>query len=849
MKRIGQYTLWIWLVSGLIIAGKSAAVEIRYGLSQLQQDTLGRRAMMPLDGVWTMQIGGSGEWQGFQLPAPLRLRDQFMFVRRFSLDSSMIANAYELAFNGIDGSSTIYLNKKIIAIHSAGTAPLTVTLSDKDLFVNAENELVVQMDCRLDYRRSVPLLVRNRGIPLSGNGLFRPVVLRKGATPFVAAITLTPGESAGFGSLDIAVRATVLLGKPDSLTLAALSKLRGAVEILDSQTALPVYTSPLLPLNPASSDTATLQAPAVIPDFHFWRPGAPERYRVVVQLLEGGVVVDRASVYFALSQPRQWLEASRGKSGGFRYRAVEWVEDATHVLLTPAQQEQQIAQDLQGITELGANTVRLPGGIPGESFLRRCDSLGLAVMAEIPMANIPSAHLDNDVIRMKAKKALTDLILAFRDHPCIAAWGLGTGYNPGDRQAETFLREFAAIARTLDSRPVYAGVRGRNRNTGSLPVDLEIVEVPPEKIATFKAGSWRAPGSYLLQFASPMTIRSANDRSAQQNQAYYLKMAILETERLGEAAGLLVTPWRDWSGESPHTYWGPRLNSPLYLCGLLDAAGQQRLAWQVTKAAFTGTAMPELLPADLTVDDPAVFQIVSIALIVLLLFYIRRDKRMSHYLHRVFVYPHGFYMDLIENRQVNPFLTGVVGLASFLTMSTLLASLVFFLRENSLFDEILTWFFPGATAKDQAILLIWHPERMIFVFTGLMIGIALLQSLVYKMVVFGQHRYLRFSQIVTFTFWVPANFIFALPLAVVLFRILTQSNLVMAALIYFVLILVWFFLRALRGTRVILQISFLKTLLVVIAAAGIIALVIGLYLEQSRAMLAYAAYYRALLGL
>jgi len=35
----------------------------------------------------------------------------------------------------------------------------------------------------------------------------------------------------------------------------------------------------------------------------------------------------------------------------------------------------------------------------------------------------------------------------------------------------------------------------------------------------------------------------------------------------------------------------------------------------------------------------------------------------------------------------------------------------------------------------------------------------------------------------------------------------------------------------------------------VIAAAGIIALVIGLYLEQSRAMLAYAAYYRALLGL
>ncbi len=848
MKRIGYYALRIGLIAGLFVAGQGAGAELHYGLSQLSQDTLARRAAMPLDGIWSVQMGGSGEWQGFQLPAPLRLRDQFTFIKKFSLDSSMIASTYELAFDGLDGLSTISLNKKIIATHSAGTAPFTVALTDKDLFLNAENELVVQMDGRLDYRRSVPLLVRSRGIPLSGNGLFRPVVLRTGAAPCVAAVTVTPGEAADSGSLVVDLRATISLGMMDSLSLAALPQLRGTVEILDGKTAQSLYLSQPQPLMLAAKDTASLQVAAVIPDFHYWRPGAPERYRVVVQLFSSGVAVDRAWLNFALSQPRQWLEASRGKREVFRFHAVEWVEDAAHVLLSPAQQEEQISQDLAGIVELGANTVRLAGGIPGEFFLRRCDSLGLAVMAEIPMANVPSAHLDNDAIRMKAKKALTDLILAFRDHPCVAAWGLGSGYDPGDRRATAFLRELAAVARALDDRPVYAGVRGKHLAAGPLPVDLEIAEVPPEKIATFKAAAWRTSGSYLLQLASPLNNRAASDRSAQQNQAYYLKMAILEAGRLDDAAGLLITPWRDWSGESPHTFWGPRPNSALYLCGLLDAGGQQRLSWQVAKAAFTGTPMPELLPADFAADDPAVFQMVSIALIVLLLFYIRRDKRMSHYLHRVFVYPHGFYMDLIENRQINPFLTGLVGLASFVTMSTLLASLVYFLRENSLFDEMLTWFFPSATAKDQAIRLIWHPERMILVFTGMMIGVALLQSLVYKMVVFGQRRYLRFSQIVTFTFWVPANFIFALPLAVVLFRMLAQSSLVTAALIYFMVILIWFFLRALRGTWVILQISFFKTLLVVIAAVGILALVIGLYLEQSRAMLAYSAYYRALLG-
>jgi len=847
MTRVTKTSFRLGLALLLIFAGRGTAVESYYGLSRLMQDSLGRRTAMPLDGLWTMQIDG-GSWQGFQLPAAPRLRDQFTFVKKFTLDSSMISTAYELAFEGMDGSSTVYLNKKIIASHSAGTAPLTVALTDKDLFVNAENELVVQMDDRLDYRRSVPLLVRSRGIPLSGNGLFRPVVLRTGATPFVAAVALTPAELPGSGSLDLRVRATIALGRMDSLALAALPQLHGAVEIVDAQTTLPVYTSPQQPLFLSTSDTTSLQLTAAISEFRYWRPGAPQRYRVVVQLLEGGVAIDRAALYFGLSQPRQWLEKSTARNGGFRFHAVEWIEDAAQVLLPPAEQELRIAQDLQGMRELGANAVRLPGVVPGESFLRRCDSLGLAVMAEIPMTNIPSAHLDNAAIKLKAKKALTELILACRDHPCIAAWGLGTGYDPGERRAAAFLREFAEIARSLDSRPVYAGIRGRHIAAGPLPVDLQIVEVPPEKIALFKSAAWRPGGNYLFQFSSPLNNRVASDRSAQQNQAYYLKMAILEAGRLGDSAGLLITPWRDWSGESPHTYWGPRANGQLFLAGLLDDSGQQRLAWQVVKAAFSGSAMPELLPADVAADDPAVFQIISIVLIVLLLFYIRRDKRMSHYLHRAFVYPHGFYMDLIENRQVNLFLTIVVGLASFLTMSTLVASLVYFLRENSLFDEVLTWLFPGGAAKSQAIGLIWHPERMIAVFTGLMIGMSLLQSLVYKMVVFGQRRYLRFSQIVTFTFWVPANFIFALPLAVVLFRILAQSSLVTAGLAYFAIILVWFFLRALRGTRVILQISFFKTLLVIIAAAATLALVLGLYLEQSRAMLAYGAYYRALLG-
>ena len=833
----------------LLAAGWAAAAEFTFRMADFAQDSLARRTALRLDGVWNMHTSGGDDWRPIQLPAAFRLRDQYTLQKKFTLDSSMVSSFYELEFAGVDGSCTIYLNKKIIGSHSTGTAPFIIRLKRDDLFFNAENELIVELDSRLDYRRSLPLLVRDRGIPLSGDGLFRPLIMRTGKTPYVSALSVAAAETASFGGLALSLRSTIRLGGMDSLALASLQPLRGSVEIFDAQLAQSLFTSPVMPLFLTNGDSAVLEMPAMIPGFRYWQPIAPQRYEVRVQLFMDGVVVDRIFAFFALSRPGQWLAESMQRGTGFRFRAIEWVDDEAQRLLPEEQQRERIAEDLRGVIDLGANAVRVNGSMPDEFFMRSCDSLGLVVLIEIPVVNIPSAHLENATIRLKAKEALVGMIGAYRSHPSVAAWGLGSGYDPVDPAAKRFINELTEVARSMDSRPLYAGIRGKKMASGGVPVDLQIVDVPLEELSAFSRTAWHTSGPYILRLSSPLNARGGSERTAQQNQAYLLKMAMQEAGHRGTNAGILVSPYRDWSGEAPHTSWGPRQHSQLFMAGLLDENGQQRLAYQVVKAAYRGKEMPELLPVETAAEDPAVFQIISIVLIVLLLFYIRRDKRMSHYIRRIFIYPHGFYMDLIENRQVNPFITGLIGLASFLTMATLLASFVFFLRENTFFDELLTWFFPNGTAKNQAIRLIWHPEMLVLAFTGLLVTLALLQSFIYKMVVFGQRRYLRFSQIVTFTFWVPANFIFALPLAVVLFRVLSRSNLVTASLIYFAVIVLWFFLRALRGTRVILQITAFRAVLLLAAGAMIIALALGLYLEQSRAMLAYASYYWSLLGL
>lgn len=851
MRNVLRHYFYATVIIALFLCPALKAAELTYTLADYSQtDSLSRRAQLVLGGDWQYKTNESDPWKHIQVPVPFRLRDIFILKKQFALDSSMSAQQYEMEFQGIDGPCTVHLNKRIVGTHSAGTSPFRISLKRDELFFNEPNELILQVDTRLDNRKSLPMLTRNRGIPAAGDGIFRPIILRTGLAPYVSEVTVKTLD--GIGVLQGTLQSTIQLGGSDSLARAWMQSsgpLRGQVEILDGQTSQPLFSSPALPLLVTEQDSARLEIDFSLSGFSYWQPRQPNHYLLKLQLYQGVEIVDRVMLPFALSQPQAWFGKSRVFQGDFRYQIVEWIEDVSFRFLSAEEQRSAIEKDLAEIYELGANMVRVPGNAPAPHFLELCDKQGLGVLLEIPVTNIPSEHLANAAVRLSAKKSLQSLITAYRSHPSVAAWGLGSGFDGGDVNTEHFLKELAVEARKLDDRPLYAGVRGKGPGFQKLPVDFQILEVPPEKLPEISQWYRTVQGFYILQFISPLPSLVGDTRSGQMSQAFYLKAAFQEAKQRQGALGISVSPFRDWSGDAPHAYWGPREKSNCFTAGLIDANGQQRMVYEVVKAAFTHATMPELLPGDIPAADPAVFQIVGIVLIVILLYFIRRDKRMSNYMRRVFVYSHGFYVDLNENRQVNPFLTGLIGMASFLTLATILASFVYFVRDNSLFDEILTWFFPDANAKNQAISLIWHPERLVLFFTGVLLGLAFLQSIVYKLFVIGQRRYLRFSQIVTFVLWVPANFIFALPLAVVLFRALSRSSLVTISLFYFLIMILWFLLRSVRGAKVIMQVSAGKAILLQLAGLALVLLVIGLYLEQSRALLAYAAYYWSLLEL
>jgi|GEM_PF-562511 len=853
-----KYIFWTLLLAGLGFATRGSGLERTLLFTQddlTRPDSLGRRHAMVLDRDWQYRSGNDGEWRSLSMPAPLRLQGVFTLRHNFQIDSLMAADTYQLRFDGIDGTCTVYLNKKIVGTHQAGTAPFTLTLAREDVFGDAPNELLLELDTRIDYRRGIPRMVRNRGIPMVADGLFRRVVLYSGQQPYVTRIDLSyEVPVSALLPARVHIQTGVLaaagdtLGAQPSAAESSAGPLKWEWEISSVQApATPLFRSTLEPIYPRNLDEQDLKGDAMVPELQFWRPRAGQLYKVVVRLHRGPLVVDQAS--------REWGVLPALPAGTEMRRRqeplkiIEWMEDSRIRQLSGEPLRERIDQDMAAIFALGTDAVRVPGNMPDEYLLDVCDRIGLATLIEVPIVNIPPRFFDQPEFKQAARGLVQGMVQSYRNHPSVCAWGLGSGFNPAEERTQKFVRDLAEVVRGLDDRPVYLGVRGRYQFQQTLAVDWRIIQVRPEELPKVLASRKSADAGEIYQILALLPAENEEARAAQNYQAFLLKQSLTELLRRPGLGGVDVSPFQDWRGDTPHLFWGPRPDGEVFLGGLLDSDHKQRMSAEVVKAAFTKSKMPEILPGEMPQSDTSLFQIVGFGLIVLLLFFVKRDKRLNNYFRRVFIYPHGFYVDLCENRHVNVFLTALVGLSSFITLGSLLASYTFHLRSSSYLDEVLTYLLPGATAKTQAIHVVWQPALLILFYAALLAGLALLQSLIFKMIIFGQRRHMRLFQIVAFIFWVPANLIFALPLVVVFYRLLEGWIFIPAAVGYLGLILAWCFIRSLRGIKVLLQMSTIRAFLM---QAAIFLVVIGIvlfYMEQTRAIFAYAAYYRGLLGL
>ncbi len=342
-----------------------------------------------------------------------------VYRKRFAIDQNRRNSKVFAEFDGVQKYSRIYLNGRLLAEHKGGYTSFSVDLTDAAHF-GEENVLAVAVSNRRDdaYGGIPPMTAGNFNVY---GGIYRDVrlVLKDRLhIPFQGSadheggtFVTTPEVSAERGVTRVrtwvrndhsAPRRAELVTTvmdPDGITVATMREARdvpgGALVEFDQ-------TSP----------------PLIRP--RLWSPDAPNLYRVVSQIRDGGRLTDQMESPLGFRWFHWDKKAGRlvlnGRPlnihGTNRHQEYPWLGDAMPKRLHE-EEMRQIRHDL------GHNFMRT-AHYPNDPFVYHLtDKLGIATIEEVP--NIKSIDFSEEV----QSRNLVEMIRRDRNHPSILFWSVG----------------------------------------------------------------------------------------------------------------------------------------------------------------------------------------------------------------------------------------------------------------------------------------------------------------------------------------------------------------------------------------------------------------------------------------
>ncbi len=271
-------------------------------------------------------------------------------------------------------------------------------------------------------------------IPLSFDGLYGPVTLELRAPEALTGL-YTPIELEKGRVLFIFDTCSGL--NRDAAARVRLEVARGGKR---------VYYGELDALLQKNCGELRLELP--LQPFELWSPEHPALYDVAAELeVDGKSDVLRTRTGFKLFEAR----GTDFYLNGEPYYLLGYGDDFVFPDgLPPADDSGYYHHGIRRAKDYGFNFARHHSHFPFEAYLDAADELGLLIQPELALANLPREWL-NEKSSAPFLEEWRALIMAYRRHPCIAAWCGGNEMEWGYR----FSGELYAEAKRLDPyRPV-----------------------------------------------------------------------------------------------------------------------------------------------------------------------------------------------------------------------------------------------------------------------------------------------------------------------------------------------------------------------------------------------------------
>ena len=219
-----------------------------------------------------------------------------------------------------------------------------------------------------------------------------------------------------------------------------------------------------------------------------------------------------------------------------------------------------------------------------------------------------------------------------------------------------------------------------------------------------------------------------------------------------------------------------------------------------------------------------VFIIFGLFLALIMGILVNSGRKFREDSSRALLRPYNFYADVRDQRIMSGYHSTILGFVIAAIMALLVANLLFYFRDNILFERILLSF-GSAGLLSTFSYLAWHPTLSLLYLTLLFIIFVPLLSIIIKAASFFVRTKVFISSIYYATIWSLLPMVLLIPVGIILFRILSTDVANIYIYLGLILFVLWSFYRLIKGIYVIFDVTpgtvyFYSILLVLVIIGG-----------------------------
>lgn len=403
--------------------------------------------------------------------------------KKFKVPSDWEGKRIVLHFQAVSGDCEVYLNGEKIGANFDQSIPFRFDITDK-VKKGSENEVMVGIRSHSFFNRQ--RTYGNLTYPPGGSGwqgIWQDVYLVALPDVYVSDVFIKPDISENRLKVEVTIRNTthenrfvnvgsevkewINLAGHDSLTAPEVKWKLGnkVLEII-----------PVTAVVPAGSESVVILQTKVNNKLKFWNFDTPNLYGMVVNLANGGQIIDKKYERFG------WREFKiSGKKLLLNGKETQLLGDAQHLINITYMTRRFAWSWFKLLKEIGGNSARLHAQVYPEYFHDMADEMGIALLSESSIyASSCNINYDSKLFWKAAKYNVGGMVKKYRNHPSVYGWSIENEVLPAlnvkcndtayKKKVYDGMGELADICRQFDPTRDWISGDGSKDMDGRLPV-------------------------------------------------------------------------------------------------------------------------------------------------------------------------------------------------------------------------------------------------------------------------------------------------------------------------------------------------------------------------------------------